>query len=270
MNLGNLLEFYSSVSFDWKDLIDILLVSYLIYRVFLMIKGTLATQILLGIIVLFIAAQLADMYELHAFKWILSQFWAVWVLVLVVIFQPELRRALAQVGLWRFYSKRSAAGEIIIEEIVQAAMALSASKTGALIVIEKAVGLRHFVEMGIPIEARVTSELLRTIFFPDSPLHDGAVIIQNSQIAAASCFLPLTKSPVDDTELGTRHRAALGLSDESDAIVIVVSEETGIVSVAYERKLTRGFNYETLKKFLLQILMPTLYRKLYEKGTKED
>ncbi len=234
------------------DAIDILIVSYLLYRLFSLMRGTRAASMFFGLIALFILSVVAQWFNLIAVNWLVSSLRTVWVIAFVIIFQPELRRALANLGhnplLGRFV-RVSESG--VIPEVVRAAQQMAEKKIGALIVLEKDTGLRTYAETGTAVDARVTAELLGTIFTPPSPLHDGAVIIQNDRVVAAGCILPLTQDQRVSQALGTRHRAALGLSEETDAIIIVVSEETGTIAYAESGKLHRKIDVKTLRTELL-------------------
>ena len=238
----------------WQDILDILLVTYLIYRVLLLIKGTKAIQMLIGIGVLLIALLLSDLLELHTMYWIIQSFWAQVVLAIIIIFQPEIRRALARMGETPFFTPIAPASELkSFDEIVRAAISLANRKIGALIVIERDISLNDYIEIGTHLDSRVSKELLLSIFHPTSPIHDGAVIIRGERIVAAGCFLPITFRTDLDRSLGTRHRAALGLTEETDAVVIIISEETGIISLAYDDKLESPVDMGTLRDFLTEM-----------------
>ena len=258
-NIGN-------IYIRWWDIIDIVIVAYLIYRAVLLIKGTLAVQILLGLSILFLLLKGSEQYELITLHRFLTQFWQSWVILTIVLFQPEIRRVLAHVGQhWPLLRIRSSKTDTIINEIGNAAASLAKSRIGALIILERDTGLANIRELGMNIDASVSSELLRTIFYPHSPLHDGAVIIHKRRIAAAACFLPLTKNPLLAHTLGTRHRAAIGITEETDCAVIVVSEERGIISIAVNGKLQKLRNAVQLKKRLAILLDVT-----FEPETEED
>lgn len=236
------------------DLVDIGLVAYLIYRVFLLIRGTRAAQMLFGFVVLVVLAFVADLAHLGVLEVILSSLTTVWVIAFIVVFQPELRTALAQLGqnpFFRFFVKVEE--HRLLDEIVAAVRELAQAKLGALIVLEQEVGLVSYAETGTRIQAKASAELLHTIFSPYSPLHDGAVIIRGEMIVAAGCILPLTQFPIYG-KLGTRHRAALGLSEETDAVVVVVSEETQAISVAYTGVLERDLEPDELKERLARLV----------------
>lgn len=234
------------------DAIDILIVTLLLYRLFSLMRGTRAVHMFFGLIVLFVLSVVAQWVHLIAVNWLISSLRTVWVIAFVIIFQPELRRALALMGqnplLSRFVHMRESG---VIPEIVKSVQELSEKRIGALIVLEKDQGLKNFVETGTPIDARVSAELIGTVFTPSSPLHDGAIIIQNDRVVAAGCTLPLSQDQRVAPALGMRHRAALGLSEESDALVIVVSEESGSIAYATNGKVYRGVDLSALRSELL-------------------
>lgn len=233
--------------------IDVLIVSFLLYKLFTLMKGTRAVHMFIGLIVLFMLSVLAQWMELLGLNWIISSLRTVWVIAFVIIFQPELRRALASLGQQRFLSRFLSVQETgMIPEVIKSTMRLSDKGIGAIIVLEKDMGLKNYIETGTRVDARVTAELLVTIFTPPSPLHDGAVIIQNDRVAAAGCILPLTQDQRLSAALGTRHRAAIGLTEETDAIAIVVSEETHAISIAQGGKLKRKIDTKTLRTDLLK------------------
>ncbi len=237
----------------WQDILDILIVSVVIYRVLLIIKGTKAAQMLVGLGVLFLAFLFSRYFNLHTVDWLIQSFWAQIVLALIILFQPEIRKALAQMGEARFLPSFTSAEELrSIEEIVRTSVALANRRMGALIAIERETSLREFTEMGTHLDAKVSHELLLSIFHPTSPIHDGAVIIKGNRVIAAGCFLPLSLSSEVSRTLGTRHRAALGLSEETDAVIIIISEETGSISIAIEGRLLRDMDMGSLRKFLTE------------------
>lgn len=237
------------------DIIDIAIVAFIIYRIFLLIKGTRAVQMLLGLAVIlgvYVASQVVGLYTLH---WFLDNFLSSIILVIVVIFQNDIRRALMHVGRNPFFGGMSTMEELeIIDEIVQSCVSLANRRTGALIVIERETGLKDLLEVGTRIDARVSSDLITSIFLPYSPLHDGAVVIQQGRIQQAGCFLPLSPNPDISKALGTRHRAAIGLTELVDAVAIVVSEETGKISVVVGGRITRDLDSTGLKKVLNRLL----------------
>ena len=238
-----------------SSVLDIGILAYIIYQLLMLIRGTRAVQLLNGILLVFAMAVISDLLELNALNWILSQAWAVLFVAIAVIFQPELRRALEQIGRGRLFGSHHfslAASDLthVIDEIVAAAIACAKTKTGALMVIERETGLADYVESGIALDAAVSRELLINIFVKDTPLHDGATIIQNGRISAAACFLPLSDNPYISTTLGTRHRAGIGLSEVSDAMIIIVSAETGNISLAQDGKLIRQLDERHLRELL--------------------
>lgn len=237
----------------WQDILDILIVAVILYRVLLIIKGTKAAQMLIGLGVLFLAFLFSGYLELYTVDWLIRIFWAQIVLALIILFQPEIRRALAQMGEARFFQSFATAEESkSLEEIVRASVSLANRKIGALIVLEKETSLRDFTELGTPLDAKVSHELLLSIFHPSSPIHDGAVIIRGNRIVAAGCFLPLTFSADLSKALGTRHRAGIGLTEETDAVVIIISEETGEIATAVSGRLLKNLDMGTLRDFLAE------------------
>ncbi len=234
------------------DIIDLLLVSWLFYKIFQYFRETRAGQMLVGLIILLIVSFLFNAVGLSASSWLVNQFQTVWVVAFVILFQPELRRLLIYVGQTRFFRTIFRVGSSrTIEAIVEATNELKKRQWGALIVIQRETGMRTYKEAGTQLKAEVTAPLLVSIFNPTSPLHDGAVIIQNDVIDAATCILPLTESTMVDPQMGTRHRAALGITEETDALVIVVSEETGRVSVAENGRLFKvGLDEMELRRYL--------------------
>jgi diadenylate cyclase len=223
-------------AFRWRDVLDIGLVAIVVYRILVMFRGTRAVQMLVGLACLVAGSLLARRLELYSTQWILDNFWSFWVIAVVVLFQPELRRALARVGEGRLVSGLLGASRAerahVIDEIVDAVESLAARRIGALIVMERAAGLRQYAELGVAVDGRVSADLLVSVFLPYSPLHDGAVFVRGSRLVAAGCFLPLSRNLQIARSLGTRHRAALGISEETDAVAVAVSEETGRVTIA--------------------------------------
>lgn len=241
----------------WWDLLDIALVSFLIYEFLKLIRGTRAVQMAVGsllVLGLFFMSQLAPLQTLN---WLIRNALFYVAFAAIVIFQSDIRRALAHFGqapFFRYFNRQEAADETI-EEVVVAATMLAQQKIGAIVAIEREIGLRNYIESGIPLDATLTYDLLVTIFRPGSPLHDGAVILQEGRIAAASCFLPLTVNPRLSRELGTRHRAAIGLTEENDAAAIVVSEETGKISIALNGEIERGLSPDDLRARLRSLIL---------------
>ncbi|HMO02828.1 MAG TPA: diadenylate cyclase CdaA [Oligoflexia bacterium] len=230
-------------------LLDILIVTYIVYRVLLIIRGTRAQPMLWGLVVVALLYFLSRWLGLVALNWLLGTFLSSIILLIVVLFQDEIRRALTKVGNRRFhlprFSRKSQTGSLV-DEIIAVSFKLASQNTGAIIVIKQNVGLEGLIEEGITIDSLLSRRLLFAIFLKDSPLHDGAVVIEDGRIKAAGCVLPLTNNPDLDPSLGTRHRAALGLSEQSDAVIIVVSEENGSVSLALDGHLLRNLDEERL------------------------
>lgn len=237
----------------WQDIVDILFVAIILYSVLLIIKGTRALKIVIGLMILLIVFLLSGYIGLYTMDWLIQSLWAQIVLALVILFQPEIRRALAKMGEARFLPSLTSAEELrSLEEIVRAAVALANRKIGALFVIEREKILEDFIEVGTPLDAKVSHELLLSIFHPTSPIHDGAVVIRGNRIIAAGCFLPLSLSAAISKTYGTRHRAGIGLSEETDAIVIIISEETGAISTAVGGKLEKNMDMGSLRNFLTE------------------
>jgi diadenylate cyclase len=233
----------------WAAL-DILLVALLIYQVLVMIRGTRAAPMLVGLIVVAVTFYLARMGELTTLNWVVSRVLPYVVFALIVVFQSEIRHVLADLGRRLSFLRGGEAGSDSYDDIVLAANLFSQHQTGALIVIEREIGLRTHIESGVPLDARLSYDLLATIFRPSAPLHDGAVIIQKDRIAAAACFLPLSMNPLLSTQLGTRHRAGIGITEETDAIAVVVSEETGAISLAIGGRMERDLTVDQLRERL--------------------
>ncbi|WP_077210517.1 diadenylate cyclase CdaA [Bacillus dakarensis] len=240
--------------------VDILLVTYVIYKLIMVIKGTKAVQLLKGIFVILIVTLISDKFHLQTLNWMMEQVLLWGVIAFVIIFQPELRRALEQLGRGRFFSRTGYSEEDdqgkIVESIVKATDYMAKRRIGALISIERETGMSDYIETGIPLNANISSELLINIFIPNTPLHDGAVILQNNTVAAAACYLPLSESPFISKELGTRHRAALGISEVTDSLTVVVSEETGAISLTKNGELHRDLKLDTFKEMLSVELVP--------------
>lgn len=240
---------------SWLDVIDILLVSFLIYKLLQLIRGSRAFQMVVGTLVLVVLFFTSRWAQLETINWLLRNSLAYIGFAIIVLYQAELRRALANLGkapLFRFLNQPRT--NETLDEIVFATMTLAQRKMGAFIVIERDIGLRSYIEGGILLDAVLTYDLLLSIFNPKTPLHDGAVIVQGNRVAAAACFLPLSINPQVSKELGTRHRAALGITEDTDAIAIVVSEETGTVSYLENGSILRGMGRDTLRAKLRQVL----------------
>ena len=236
------------------DVVDISIIAFIAYHIINLVRGTRTAQMLIGFLIMLGTYLGSQYFELHTLNWLLSNFLASIILVIVVIFQNDIRRALTQVGAGRSFSaqERVAQGQIL-EEIVRSAVLLASKRIGALVVFERDVTLNEYIEVGTRLEARPSRELLQSVFLPSSPIHDGAVIIQQGRITAAGCFLPLTVNPNVSKTLGTRHRAAIGLTEETDAVVVVVSEEEGKISLVREGKIIRDLDAGTLRNTLQQL-----------------
>ncbi len=239
------------------DILDISIVAFIIYRTILLIKGTRAVQMILGLAVILMLYMASRIGDLHTLNWFLSSFLSSIILVIVVIFQNDIRRALLHVGRNPFFGGMTFREESeVIDELVKACVALSNRKIGALIAIERETGINDILESGTAIDARVSGELIRAVFMPSSPIHDGALVVQQGRLTRAGCFLPLSRGVNLAKDLGTRHRAALGLTELVDAVAIIVSEETGKISVAVNGGMTRNLDVTSLKKVLGRLLEP--------------
>jgi diadenylate cyclase len=236
------------------SIVDIILVAILIYQFLMLIRGTRAAPMLLGIAVLAIAFYLARLGELRTLNWLLSTLLPYVVFAGIVVFQSEIRHALANLGRRISLIRSSGAAADLYDDIVLAANLFSQNQTGALIVIEREIGLRTYIESGVPLDARLSYDLLATLFRPSAPLHDGAAIIQGDRLAAAACFLPLSMNPVLSTQMGTRHRAGIGITEETDAVAVIVSEETGAISLAVAGNIERDLTVERLRERLSSLL----------------
>lgn len=246
--------------FRITDVIDIALVSYIVYKALKFIRDTRAVQLLKGIVMVVVLTQVSYFAKLNTIYYILSNFLQLGVITLLIVFQPELRRVLEHVGratggkLFVSHNEFGAEALQVFREISKAAQAMSNSKTGALIVIENKDNIDSLISSGVAISAKVSSQLLENIFVPDTPLHDGAAIIRDYKVEVASCVLPLSQNPNISTSYGTRHRAGIGISEESDAVSVIVSEESGKISVAYKGDFTTGYNEETLRNRLIELI----------------
>ncbi len=265
------------------DFIDILIVAFFVYWVFKFVRDRRAGKLLVGVVFLAVILLISDLLQMRALNFILNAVFSVGIVAIVIVFQPELRTALEKVGgesLRNFKGKLDGDTESelrsAVREISSAAASLSQSKTGALIVFERSTRLGDYIRTGTVVDAVVSSSLLGNIFFNKAPLHDGAVIIRNARVHSAGCFLPLSSNSEIIKDLGTRHRAAIGMSENSDAIVLVVSEENGVISVAKEGKLRRHLNQNSLENFLLKELIPEdnkkhkNIKKLFKKDGEGD
>jgi len=249
-------------NFTWLDFLDISIVAFLVYQVILLLRGTRMARLLAGICVLLIFFLFARVTGLATVHRILDSLAGSVILIIVIIYQHEIRRAFFTVGKRRLVKEQFEEIPQLIEELALAADALTKKKIGALIVIEGEMDVDDFIEVGTEIDAKVTCELITSIFLPYSPIHDGAVIIQKGKLTKAGCFLPLTRNPLISKALGTRHRAAIGLAERTDAIVIVVSEETGKISVAADGRMTYDVDHDFLCKTLKRLLESRQYRWL--------
>lgn len=237
-------------SYYWRAAFEIFLLAAVIYYFLLLFRGTRGAAVFTGfVIALLVVTGLTRIFELNVVNWILSRVLGFLAIAVLVIFQPELRKALAQIGSQQFLGSSQQRHELI-DVLVEAARALSQKHFGALIAIEREIGFRGLQETGVTIDAKATTELLTTIFFPNTPLHDGGLVLRGDRVVAAGCIFPLTQRQGLSTQFGMRHRAAIGLSEETDAIVLIVSEETGMISVAHHGQLLEDFNIDSLRAFL--------------------
>lgn len=247
--------FLSGIGFGWWDAVDVLLVAFILYQLLKFIRGTHAVQIALGGFVLVAAYWASNLLDLQVVNWLLRNFLPFVVFGIIVVFQAEIRKGLAHLGRTPFFlgaaRKRR---EETVDEVVLAMTSLAAERTGAIVVFERDMGLRSYIETGIALDAVVTYDLLVSIFHPATPLHDGAVVILGNRVAAAACFLPLTVNPELSRTLGSRHRAAIGLSEDTDAVAVVVSEESGVVSIVEGGRIRRGLDGPALRQALLELL----------------
>jgi diadenylate cyclase len=253
--LDRAVEFLSVGGVRWMDVLDILLVAFIVYELLRFVRGTHAVQIAVGVFVLALLYWVSTLFNLQTVNWLLRNFLPVLMFGIIVIFQSEIRKALAHLGRTPFVgtaAKRQKAE--VIDEVVLAATTLSSQRTGAIVALEREIGLRSYIETGITLDAELTYDLLVNIFHPATPLHDGAVIVQGNRVAAAACFLPLTVNPELSRTLGSRHRAAIGLSEDTDAVAVVVSEETGAISLVEAGRIRRGLDGPALRRALLAAL----------------
>ncbi|PDO09328.1 MAG: TIGR00159 family protein [Candidatus Reconcilbacillus cellulovorans] len=241
-----------------QDIVDIAIVSYVIYKLIMLVRGTRAVLLLRGILVVLVVWLLSSWLELNTLKWMMDQMITFGVLGLIIIFQPELRRALEQLGRGKLFPRPGEESGIVrrLEDVVRAVRHLADRRIGALIVFERRTGLNDYIESGVVLDALVGSELLIHLFIPNTPLHDGAVIVRGDRVMAARCYLPLSENPFISRELGTRHRAAIGVTEVSDAVAVAVSEETGLVSLAMNGQIVRGIDEESLIAGLYEALRP--------------
>ncbi len=255
MSFERLSPLTAGMSFGWWDAVDILIVAFLVYELLQFLRGTHAVQIALGGLMLVALYWASVLFNLQTVNWLLRTFLPVAVFGIIVVFQAEIRKGLAHLGRAPFFGGAARRRqEETVDEVVLAATGLAAERTGAIVVLEREIGLRSYIETGIALEAVVTYDLLVSIFNPATPLHDGAVVIQGDRIAAAACFLPLTVNPQLSRTLGSRHRAAIGLSEDTDAVAVVVSEESGLISVVEGGRIERGLDGPNLRRTLLGLL----------------
>ncbi|WP_291569646.1 diadenylate cyclase CdaA [Clostridium sp. UBA4548] len=258
--------FNSLKGFNLYSLVDVLVVSYIFYKGYSLIKETRAEQLLKGIILIFLLIPISDFFNLNMLLWILEKTITISVISIVIIFQPEIRKALEHIGRTSFVEKIIYEDEEVmhgvINEIVNAVEQLAEEKTGALIVIEQKTGLSDIINTGTKIDAEVSSALLQNIFVVNTPLHDGATIIRNDRIIAAGCFLPLTANDKLNKQLGTRHRAGIGVTEITDCLTIIVSEETGVISLAVNGRLLRNYDKEKLRTILVKIMKSRQNKKI--------
>ena len=239
------------------DILDIALVSFLFYQLYEFLKGSIAARMFIGLLVILLISVVGDLFNMSALSWIMSNLKTVWVIAFVIIFQPELRRLLIYLGQSRLIRTFVKVGEPqFIEDVIDATLEMSNKNFGAIIVMLRDMGVKSVLETGIKLQAQVSKPLITAVFNPRSPLHDGALVIRGELALAAKCLLPLSQTPDLDPALGTRHRAALGISEQTDAIVVVVSEETGMISVVEEGKMVRGLTEDILRKRITEAFAP--------------
>ena len=242
------------------DILDVLLVAIILYKMYEMLQDTRAITLVKGLVVLLVLTMVSNWLELHVIYWLMQKVVTLLFVALPIVFQPELRRTLEHLGQGRFFGRsvflNDEEARSIVNELDKAVMALAAHKTGALLVLERDMGLNDICALGIQIDGLITSDFLMNVFIPNTPLHDGAAVIRGKRLIAAGCLLPLTDNRSLSTELGTRHRAAIGLSEQCDALIVVVSEETGTISVAENGKIRRHLDSDTLKAYLRPIFAP--------------
>jgi len=238
----------------WQDALDIGIIAFVLYRLIHMIRGTRAMQMIIGLVVILLAYVSSQMFGLYTLNWVLDNFLGSIILVIIVIFQSDIRRALTQFGTAPLFggADRIERGQVL-EEITKAVVSLATRRIGGLIVLEREVGLNEYIEVGTRLDARVTRELLESVFIPHSPMHDGALVIQKGRVAAARCFLPLSVDPNLSQAFGTRHRAAVGLTEETDAVAVVISEERGKISLVVEGKVIQDLEGPQLRSSLQRL-----------------
>ena len=238
----------------WQDAVDITLIAVAVYWIILRIRGTRAVQMLIGLVAVFGTYLVSQVFELYTLNWVLDNFLTSILLVIVVLFQNDIRRALTEVGRGPFFGlKPRTTYSVMLDELTRATARLAHRRIGALIVLEREVGLNDYMEAGTTVDAVVSRELIESIFLPTAPMHDGALVIRQGRVAAAGCILPLTTNPNVTKALGTRHRAAIGLTEETDAVVVVISEEEGTASLVRAGHITRNLDTEALRVALQQL-----------------
>jgi len=239
------------------DVLDIALVSFLFYQLYEFLKGSIAARMFIGLLVILLISMVGDLFNMSALSWIMSNLKTVWVIAFVIIFQPELRRLLIYLGQSRLVRTFVKVGEPqFIEDVISATLEMSVKNFGSIIVLLRDMGVKSVLETGIKLQAQVSKPLITAVFNPRSPLHDGALVIRGELALAAKCILPLSQNPDIDSSLGTRHRAALGISEQTDAIVVVVSEESGMISLVEEGHMVRGLTEDLLRERLTQAFAP--------------
>lgn len=246
------------------DVIDVLVMTFILYKIILLVKETRALQLAKGLLIIFVFSKIAQGLRLYTVNWLISNIFTAGMILIVVVFQPELRRIFEKLGrtnnLFKSMSRiRTNINDYKTDDIVSAVASLARQKIGALIVIELEIGLKDIIETGTILNSELSSELLINLFFPNSPLHDGAVVIKEDKIISAGCFLPLSENYTISKELGTRHRAGLGMSEKSDAFIIVVSEETGVISTVHNSELSRNIDTETLREMINKLYIEDDY-----------
>ncbi len=252
--MDSMLGFFQITSFTIRDVIDIGLVTFIIYRFLLLMRGTRGVPMTFGIVILLLFYIVTRFYRLASVQWLLSNVLTYIVFAIIVLYQNEIRRVLADMGKTSIWDRQRRHATDGFDEIILAATTLASKRIGGLIVIERDIGLRNYVESGITLDAVLTYDLLVTIFSPNTPMHDGAVIVRRNRILAAGCFLPLTLDPHLSKELGTRHRAAIGVTEETDAVAVIVSEETGTISLALGGKIARDLDSTSLRTALRDVI----------------
>jgi uncharacterized protein (TIGR00159 family) len=252
--MDSMLGFLQITSLSIRDVIDIALVTFIIYRLLLLMRGTRGVQMTFGLVMLLLFYGVTRFYRLASVQWLLSNVLTYIVFAIIVLYQNEIRRVLADMGKTSIWARQRHKGKDGFDEIILAATTLASKRIGGLIVLERDIGLKNYVESGIALDAVLTYDLLVTIFSPNTPMHDGAVVVRRNRILAAGCFLPLTLDPHLSKELGTRHRAAIGVTEETDAVAVIVSEETGTISLALGGNITRDLDSTSLRMALREAI----------------